>query len=152
MDLLLIGADTNTANGVRGLADTIRVLHLDFVNPRISAIAVPRVMWVYVPSLAGYSDVMNRYFGQALGADGQSLGQQGPYTTLNSSYFYGDLYGLPGGGPTVLAEALYLNLGIAADHYVAVDMMTAARMIDAVGGLVVTCHTRSTRLRRACST
>jgi LCP family protein required for cell wall assembly len=44
-------------------------------------------------------------------------------------------YDGPGEGPGLLAHTLELNFGLSVDHYLAVDMKTFARLIDAMGGI-----------------
>jgi LCP family protein required for cell wall assembly len=137
MTVLLVGVDTGYDPSVRGLADTIRIVHLDFVRLGISVMSVPRALWVEAPMLADHAAEMHRYFGTARDPDGNLLDQNGPYGMLNSTYFYGNKHQLPGGGPTVLAEALYVNLGVPVDHYAAISMTTIADIIDATGGVDV---------------
>ena len=136
MIVLLIGSDARADTYRQGLADTIRVVRLDFVNENISLISIPRVLWVSSPSLKDYAGRLDGYFGDALDSNGEGIEETGAHATLNTAYFYGNLYQLPpAGGPGVLAEALYVNLGIPADHYVAVDMRVVKATVDAIGGV-----------------
>lgn len=136
MILLLVGSDTRAGTYRQGLADTIRVVRLDFVDESISMLSVPRVLWVSSPALTNYAGRLDSYFGNALDPAGEIIEGSGAHTTLNTAYFYGNLYQLPpAGGPGVLAEALYTNLGIPAEHYVAVDMRVVKATVDAIGGL-----------------
>lgn len=136
MIVLLVGSDARADTYQQGLADTIRVVRLNFVDEHISLMSVPRVLWVSSPSLEDYAGRLDGYFGSALDPDGGNIDGEGAYATLNSAYFYGNLYQVPpAGGPGVLAEALYINLGIPTDHYVAVDMRVVKAAVDAVGGV-----------------
>lgn len=134
--VLLVGSDARTDSYQQGLADTIRVARLDFVNENVSMLSIPRVLWVSSPALEAYAGRLDGYFGDVLDPAGEVIEKTGAHTTLNTAYFYGNLYQLPpAGGPGVLAEALYINLGIPSNHYVAVDMRDVKAAVDAIGGV-----------------
>jgi LCP family protein required for cell wall assembly len=114
MIILAIGAD-NTRGYYYGLADTIRAVRVDFVNPGAAMLAFPRDLWVEIP---GLEELRGRTHARA-----------------NQAYFFGNLYRLPGGGPTLLAQTLYDNFGLITDHYLAVNMSVFVDIIDAVGGV-----------------
>lgn len=134
MIVLAVGADT-TSGYIRGLADVIRVVHVDFVTPRISVLSVPRDLWVSIPGLGEHGHELEAYFGHPLDPDGEEIDLPGDYGRINVAYFFGNLYALPGGGPSILAQALYQNFGLPVDHYIAVNMTVLAAAIDAVGGI-----------------
>ncbi|MBW8012040.1 MAG: hypothetical protein FVQ83_12515 [Chloroflexi bacterium] len=115
MILLAVGAD-NFEGYYRGLADVIRVFRLDFQEPSITILAFPRDLWVSIPGLEEYNITAKR---------------------INTAYFYGNLYRLPGGGPTLLAQTLFDNFGLPSDHYLAMNMSVFVDVIDAVGGVDV---------------
>jgi len=135
MIILLVGADTKTTEYVRGLADTIRVVRFDFVASTISVLAVPRALWVSAPALYTYRGHLQTYFGRALDTENKPLDQAGAYSMLNTTYFYGNLYELPGGGPSVLADTLYVNLGTPIEHYAAVNETVVVDMINEMDGV-----------------
>ncbi len=122
--LLAIGVDARSNQYEYGLADAIRIVRVDFSQPRVSILEVPRDLWVEIPEIA---DNMK---------DGQN------HEKLNQAYLYGNPgYGYwndPSAGPGLLARTLNLNFGIAPDHYVAVNMRTFEKIVDAVGGIDVT--------------
>jgi LCP family protein required for cell wall assembly len=113
MVILAVGADNNFGY-YRGLADVIRVVRVDFTTQKITVLAFPRALWVSIPGLK------ERGISEGL---------------ANQAYFYGNLYRLPGGGPTLLARTLYENFGLGVDHYVATNMTTFAEAVDALGGV-----------------
>jgi LCP family protein required for cell wall assembly len=125
MTLLLIGSDTRSGGYTYGLADVIRVARIDFVSQRLTVLDFPRDLWVEIPEV---SDDL----------DGQDHGK------LNQAYLYGnpgDGFGYwddPSAGPGLLARTLDLNFGVKVDHYLAVNMQTFVRVVDAVGGIDVT--------------
>lgn len=123
MYLLVIGSDSRGENYLYGLADVIRLVRLDFVNPRITVLEFPRDLWVQIPDIA---DNLN-------GQDHEKLNQA--YLYGNPGFGYTDD---PAGGPGLLARTLALNFGTQIDHYAAVNMRTFEKIVNAVGGIDVT--------------
>jgi LCP family protein required for cell wall assembly len=103
-----------------GLADAVRVVRVDFVNGKVTVLALPRDLWVQIPSIADH---------------GITAGK------LNQAYFYGTpgmgYYGKNSGGSGLLAETLQANYGLRVDHYLAVNLNSFERFIDAIGGIDV---------------
>ncbi len=124
MTILAIGSDTRGSGYTWGLADVIRVVRIDFVTPRVTVLDFPRDLWVYIPDIA---DNLN-------GQDHEKLNQAYLYGNPGDGFKYWDD---PSAGPGLLALTLNHNFGINADHYVALNMRTFVRMVDAVGGLDV---------------
>jgi len=116
-----------------GRVDVIRIIHVDFVRGSINILTVPRDLWVEIPGLEGHTHPEG-YFGYPI-VEGEVLDQQGDYGRINASYFYGEYYDLPGGGPAILAQTLYQNFGLPIDHYAIADMGTFSEAIDAIGGI-----------------
>ncbi|MBN1310987.1 MAG: LCP family protein [Anaerolineae bacterium] len=129
--LLVIGTD-QMAGYDKGLADAIRVVRIDFVTPSVSVLAFPRDLWVTLPGLEGRGS-LEEYFGNVTLADGTAL--QGDYSRINVAYFYGNLYHMPGGGQTLMAQTIYTNFGIPTENYVVMNMQVFEDMIDAIGGV-----------------
>jgi LCP family protein required for cell wall assembly len=127
MFILLIGSDARANSYQYGLADVIRLARVDFQNLKVTILDFPRDLWVQIPDIA---DNLN----------GQN------YEKLNQAYLYGNPgFGYsddPAGGPGLLARTLTLNFGAQIDQYVAVNMRTFEKIVDAVGGVdVVLPHT-----------
>ncbi len=118
MTILAVGADSGIDYNY-GLADVIRIVRVEFVTPKITALSMPRDLWVEIP------EITNPY--------GITHGK------LNQAYFYGGpgmgYYQGPGAGPGLLARTLDLNFGIRVDHYGAVNMQTFVKIVNAVGGI-----------------
>lgn len=123
MNILAIGADTRGDNYTYGLADVIRLVRVDFVNPRVTILEIPRDLWVEIPDIA---DDLN-------GQDHEKLNQA--YLYGNPGFGYTDD---PARGPGLLARTLALNFGAQIDHYAAVNMRTFEKIVNAVGGIDVT--------------
>jgi LCP family protein required for cell wall assembly len=113
MVILLVGAD-NREGYYYGLADSIRAVRVDFVQPRLTVLAFPRDLWVAIPGLE---------------ERGVTHGK------LNQAYFYGNLYHQPGSGPSLLAQTLYVNFGLRVDRYVAINESVFVSAIDRLGGI-----------------
>lgn len=118
MLILLAGVDSNSY--LYGLADSIRVVRLDFVNEKVTVAAFPRDLWVDIPGTAKY---------------GVSEGR------LNQAYFYGTegmgMWDGTGYGAGLLANTLQVNYGLEVDHYLVVNLRGFRNIIDALGGLEV---------------
>lgn len=129
--LLVVGTDQMGGYN-RGLADAIRLVRIDFVTPSVAVLAFPRDLWVPLPGLEGRGS-LESYFGNVTLADGTVL--QGDYARINVAYFYGNLYDIPGGGQTLLAQTIYTNFGIPVENYVVMNMEAFEDVIDAIGGI-----------------
>jgi LCP family protein required for cell wall assembly len=123
MHILAIGADTRGDNYNYGLADVIRLVRVDFVNPRVAVLEIPRDLWVEIPDIAD----------NLKGQDHERLNQA--YLYGNPGFSYTDD---PAEGPGLLARTLTLNFGTQIDHYAAVNMRTFEKIVNAVGGIDVT--------------
>lgn len=122
MNILVIGSDSRGESYLYGLADVIRLVRVDFVNPKVTILEFPRDLWVEIPDIA---DNLN----------GQT------HEKLNQAYLYGNRgFGYtddPAQGPGLLARTLALNFGAQIDNYAAVNMRTFVKIVNAVGGIDV---------------
>lgn len=122
MYILAVGSDTRGDNYSYGLADAIRLVRVDFINPKVTILEFPRDLWVEIPDIA---DNLN-------GQDHEKLNQA--YLYGNRGFGYTDD---PTQGPGLLARTLTLNFGTQIDHYAAVNMRTFEKIVNAVGGIEV---------------
>ncbi len=125
MTLLLIGSDTRGSGYTWGLSDVMRVTRIDFVTPRLTMLDFPRDLWVKIPFISDNLD----------GQDHEKLNQAYLYGNPGDGFKYWDD---PSAGPGLLARTLDLNFGVKVDHYLAINMQSFVRMVDAVGGVDVT--------------
>ena len=123
MNILIVGSDARGDNYNYGLADMIRLVRVDFVNPKVTILEFPRDLWVQIPDIA---DNLN-------GQDHERLNQA--YLYGNPGFGYTDD---PTQGPGLLARTLILNFGTQIDHYAAVNMRTFVKIVNAVDGIDVT--------------
>lgn len=119
MTILAIGSDERSTGYLYGLADSIHVIRIDFTIPNIMVIDFPRDLWVEIPGISEHHGIT--------------------HGKLNQAYLYGNpgmgYYDGAGEGPGLLAQTLYVNYGLRVDRYLAVDLTTFERMVDAVGGV-----------------
>lgn len=103
-----------------GLADSIRIVRLDFQTKKITVLALPRDLWVDIPGAYQYGVTQGK---------------------LNQAYFYGTegmgFYDGSGYGAGLLAHTLQNNYGLHVDHYLTVNMYAFRNIVDALGGLDV---------------
>ena len=118
MFILLVGSDARQDSYAVGLADSIRLIRVDFVEASIQTLAFPRDLYVDIPEIEEHNIKQGK---------------------LNQAFLYGNpgfnYYDGPGQGPGLLALTLESNFGAHVDHYVAVNLQTFVRMIDALGGI-----------------
>jgi LCP family protein required for cell wall assembly len=81
----------------------------------------PRDLWVEIPGISEHYNIT--------------------HGKLNQAYLYGNkgmgYYTGAGEGPGLLARTLDLNFGARPDHYVAANMQTFVKLVNAVGGIDV---------------
>jgi len=122
MTLLAVGTDARSNSYNYGLADVIRIVRVDFAAVKVTILEFPRDLWVEIPDIA---DDIN-------GQDHEKLNQAYLYGNPGFGYYDG-----PGEGPGLLARTLALNFGVHLDRYIAVNMRTFEKIVDAVGGIRV---------------
>jgi LCP family protein required for cell wall assembly len=121
MTILAIGTDSRKDSYLYGLADVIRLVHVDFVTPRVAVLTFPRDLWVEVPGISDHHGIT--------------------HSKLNQAFFYGTpgmgYYDGPGDGAGLLARTLEQNFGLRVEHYFVVNMRTFEDIINAVGGVTI---------------
>lgn len=119
MFILLVGSDARRDNYSIGLADSIRVVRVDFIEARIQLLTFQRDLYVEIPGIESHNGITHGKLNQA-------------YLYGNPGYNY---YDGPGQGPGLLALTLEHNFGVQVDHYVAVNLQTFVRIVDEIGGI-----------------
>ena len=121
MIILAIGSSQHVDSYLYGLADVIRLVRVDFVQPSVMIMSLPRDLYVEIP------DISDHY--------GTTHGK------LNQPYFYGNpgmgYYDGPGEGPGLMARTLAHNFGAQPDRYIAVNMAVFTKIVNAVDGITV---------------
>ncbi len=72
-------------------------------------LSIPRDMWTVIPGF--------------------------DYYKINTAYFLGERYQLPGGGPQLARETVENFLGVPIDYYAQIDFNAFVQFIDSLGGL-----------------
>lgn len=119
MFILLVGSDSRADSYSAGLADSMRIVRADFVNPGISYLVFQRDLYVEIPGISSHGGITHGKLNQAY-----------LYGNPGFGYFEG-----PGQGPGLLALTLEHNFGAKVDHYVAVNLQSFVRIVDELGGL-----------------
>ncbi len=119
MYILLVGSDARSKSYDVGLADAIRIVRVDFVEPRVQLLTFQRDLYVEIPGIESHGGIT--------------------HGKLNQAYLYGNpgfgYFDGPGQGPGLLALTLERNFGVQVDHYVAVNLQTFSKFVDALGGI-----------------
>jgi LCP family protein required for cell wall assembly len=108
-NVVLLGSDRRQGSGT-WRTDTMIVVSVDSERNVVRLLSIPRDLWVNIP---GHG-----------------------YDRINTADLWGELSG-KGGGPELVKETIYQNLGIPIHYYVRVDFAGFMRIIDAVGGVDV---------------
>jgi LCP family protein required for cell wall assembly len=112
--LLLIGLDyrdwsneTSTASR----SDTMILLTIDPVAKTAGILSVPRDLWAVIP---GFSP-----------------------NKINTAYYFGELYKVPGGGPALAMRTVEQVIGVPIDYYAQIDFEAFERFIDLIDGVKI---------------
>jgi LCP family protein required for cell wall assembly len=115
MTIALLGMDTRADDyDYRSRTDAILLLHLNFATRQAAMLSIPRDLYVPLPNLADVGIDQSR---------------------INTAYLYGEIYGVPGGGPTEFKQTVELNFGIRVDRFVLVNFAAFKAAVDALGGI-----------------
>ncbi len=111
--ILLLGLDYRDweAGDEYSRSDTMILLTLDPLTKTAGILSVPRDLWVDIPGF-----------------------QHGK---INTAYYLGDAYKLPGGGPGLAVKTVEEFLGVPIHYYAQVDFGAFVRFIDEIGGVKV---------------
>ncbi len=109
--VLVLGIDRAPEGTAAGRSDTNILLKLDTLPGDVTALSIPRDLWVLIP---GYGE--NR---------------------INAAHYFGEVYD-PGSGPQVAKATVIANFGVPVDYYLRIQLEKFAQVVDAVGGVEVT--------------
>jgi LCP family protein required for cell wall assembly len=134
MFILLVGSDARRDTYDIGLADSMRVVRVDFVEPRIQVLSFPRDLYVEIPEIEDHHGITHGKLNQAF-----------LYGNPGYNYFDG-----PGRGAGLLALTLEKNFDSQVDHYIAVNLQTFVRIVDELEGIDINLpYTIDGRVRRS---
>ena len=112
--LLLMGSDqrpdaTNEPSRTDALMLLLRV---DFINEHASLLSFPRDLWIPLADLV-YYDIQ--------------------YGLINTAYYFGEKFGMPGGGVEILKRTIFLDFGIPIEHHLLIDFQGLVNIVDLLG-------------------
>jgi LCP family protein required for cell wall assembly len=93
-------------------SDTMILVTLDPLTRTAGMLSIPRDLWVAIPGFE--------------------------HGKINTAYYLGDAYKLPGGGPGLAVETVEQFLGVPINYYAQIDFGAFVRFIDEIGGIKVT--------------
>jgi len=92
--------------------DTMLLLTLDPVNNTAGIVSIPRDLWVSIPGFE--------------------------YGKINTAYYLGEVYDLPGGGAALAAKTVQELLGVPVQYYAQIDFQAFVDFIDHIEGVRLT--------------
>ncbi len=111
--ILLLGLDYRDweAKNDYSRSDTMILLTLDPLSKTAGILSIPRDMWVDIPGFK--------------------------HGKINTAYYLGDAYKLPGGGPGLAVKTVEQFIGVPINYYAQIDFGAFVRFIDEIGGVKV---------------
>lgn len=111
--LLVLGLDYRDWSSGRDYSrsDTMILLTLDPLTQTAGILSIPRDLWVSIP--------------------------QFKHGKINTAYYLGDAYKLPGGGAGLAVETVEEFLGVPINYYAQIDFSAFVDFIDEIGGVKV---------------
>jgi LCP family protein required for cell wall assembly len=113
VNILLLGLDYRDWEAGSGpsRSDTMILLTLDPLTQSAGMLSIPRDLWVAIPGFK--------------------------HGKINTAYFLGDAYKLPGGGPALAIKTVEEFLGVPIHYFAQVDFGAFVRFIDEIGGVKI---------------
>jgi LCP family protein required for cell wall assembly len=113
VNLLLMGLDYRDWSEGDGppRTDSMMLVSVDPVTKVAGMLSIPRDLWVEIPGFE--------------------------HNRINTAYFLGETYELPGGGPALAAKTVESLLGVPVTFYAVIDFRAFERMVDEIGGVEV---------------
>ena len=111
--ILIMGVDARDweAGGKYARSDTMILFTLDPLTKTAGLLSIPRDMWVAIPGFE--------------------------HGKINTAYYLGDAYKLPGGGPGLAVKTVEQFLGVPINYYAQIDFGAFIRIIDEIGGVKI---------------
>src|SRR4030043_844409 len=110
--MLVMGLDYRDWEGEGpSRTDTMMLITMDPVSRTAGILSIPRDLWVNIPGF--------------------------DYGKINTAYYLGELYNLPGGGPGLAIQSVEELLGVDINYYAQIDFSAFENFIDQIGGVEV---------------
>lgn len=117
INILVMGLDKRPSDGdVPARTDTMFVMTIDPSTHTARGLAMPRDLWVDIPSKSGNSSFKQR---------------------INTAYVFGETNGYNGGGPGLAKQVVEKLLDIKINYYAVIDFEGFKQVIDLLGGIEV---------------
>jgi len=108
--ILVMGLDyRDWEAGETPRTDSMMLATIDPVTNTAGLLSIPRDMWVTIPGF--------------------------DHAKINTAYYLGEVYNLPGGGPALAVETVEQFIGVDIDFYAQIDFAAFVKLIDEIGGL-----------------
>ena len=118
MILTLLGLDSRADSYYAGLADSIRLVRVDFIEPGVMVLPFPRDLYVEIPGLVEHGITHGK---------------------LNQGYTYGTpAFGYidePNQGLGLMAKTMEYNFDVHVDNGIAINLQSFIRIVDVLGGI-----------------
>ena len=113
VNVLLVGLDYRDwqSSEEYSRSDTMILLTLDPLNKTAGMLSIPRDLWVGIPGFK--------------------------HGKINTAYYLGDAYKLPGGGPGLAVKTVEQFLGVPINYYAQIDFGAFVRFVDELGGVKI---------------
>ena len=111
--ILVLGLDYRdwAADEGPSRSDTMILMTLDPLSKTAGIMSIPRDLWVSIPGFKNGK--------------------------INTAYYLGDAYELPGGGPALAVKTVEELLGVPINYFAQIDFSAFIRFIDEIGGVAV---------------
>jgi LCP family protein required for cell wall assembly len=113
INILIMGLDYRDWESGEGppRTDSMMLVTLDPITKSAGMLSIPRDLWVEIPDFE--------------------------HNRINTAYFLGESYRLPGGGPGLAMRTVEQLMGVPVQYYAVIEFGAFERAIDAIGGLEV---------------
>ena len=113
VSVLVLGLDYRDweAGSDYSRSDTMILLTLDPLSRSAGILSIPRDLWVAIPGFK--------------------------HGKINTAFYLGDAYKLPGGGPGLAVDTVEQLLGVPINYYTQIDFGAFVRFIDEIGGVKI---------------
>ena len=113
VNVLIMGLDyRDWEAGETPRTDTMIILTLDPLNKTAAMVSIPRDLWVSIPGFE--------------------------HGKINTAYYLGEVYNLPGGGAGLAARTVEQLLGVPVQYYAQIDFQAFIDFIDHIDGVRLT--------------
>jgi LCP family protein required for cell wall assembly len=111
--ILIMGLDLRDWDSGEGppRTDTMILFTIDPIAKTAGMLSVPRDLWAVIP---GFNP-----------------------NKINTAYYFGELYSVPGGGPALAMKTVEQTIGVPIDYYAQIDFEAFIGFIDLIGGVKI---------------